>query len=102
MLVYLFDKSVRVCSVNRASVLNGFAAGCGTAQTMHTDCKEKLRGFRLVIENFTNDGLFGNDHVHVLPFCVFFYILNYTPKIGICQSFARFFEEKLLLYARIS
>ena len=67
--VDLLDQRVCIGSVNRTSILNGFAAGCGAAQAMHANGKKELRGLGIKIQNVANDGLFGYYHfLHSFPY----------------------------------
>jgi hypothetical protein len=54
--VELINQSIRIGSVNCASIGNALTAGCGASEAMHTDRKEELRRFAVVIQNVTNDG----------------------------------------------
>ena len=60
--VDLGEKLVAINAVNGTSHFNGFAAGSGAAEAVHTDLKEEGRGFGSDIENITDDRFSGNFH----------------------------------------
>jgi hypothetical protein len=61
--VKLFNQLVRIGAVNRASVLNGFAAGVGATEAVHSDLKEELSGLDVGIKDIADDGFFRNFHL---------------------------------------
>ena len=60
--VDLGEKLVAINAVNSASHFNGFAAGSGAAEAVHTDLKEEGSGFGSDVENITDDRFSGNFH----------------------------------------
>ena len=86
MRVELSYESVAVCAVNDASHFDAFAAGCGAAETMHTDFKEELCGFAVCIEDIANDGVLCNFHKE---YQTFLYKLDRSandPFLKLCQK----------------
>jgi hypothetical protein len=70
ILVDLFNKRIRISSVNRASLLDGLASRCGAAKTMHADLKEKFSRSSVVIEDIADNAFFRYSHFCVPPFII--------------------------------
>jgi hypothetical protein len=85
-LVDLFNKRICVGSVNGTSRLNRLSARRGASEAMHTDCKEELCGFYVVIENITDNRLLCNNHDKTLSL------------LDIGNRFSEVFNPLLLLY----
>ena len=56
------DESVGIGSVDCASFLDGFAAGSGASEAVHSDGKEELSGVGVLIKQIADDGVFVNCH----------------------------------------
>lgn len=69
MVVELLDEHININAVNHAGLLDGFAAGSGAAETMHTHFKEVGGRCAVNIKNITDNGIFCNfGHVKIHPF----------------------------------
>ena len=69
--VDLIDQRVCIGSVYCASILNGFAARCGTTEAMHSNGTKELCGFGVKIQNVANNALLGYYHF-LHPFLLLF------------------------------
>lgn len=62
MCVELGNERIAVCSVNDASHFDGFAAGSGATEAVHTDFKEKFRSLTVCVKDIADDGVFCDFH----------------------------------------
>jgi hypothetical protein len=70
--VDLGHQLVGVGAVDHAGLSDGLAAGSGAAQAVHTDLEEVLGGLDIVIQDITDQSVFGNrSHVYIPPKEVF-------------------------------
>ena len=63
--VELGNERISVCTVNKASHFDAFAAGSGAAEAMHADFKEEYCSFAVCVKNIADDGVFGNFHFEI-------------------------------------
>ncbi len=63
--VDLLYEFVGVCSVNCASLLDGFSGRSGATEAMHTDLKEKACCFNVHLEHFSDNCIFCYFHFYL-------------------------------------
>ena len=67
MIVDFLYKRVSICAVNSASVSDALASCGRTAETVHTDLEEELRGIYIMVKNIADKAVFCNNHFSI-PF----------------------------------
>ena len=90
-------KLVAINAVNSASHFNGFAAGSGATEAVHTDFKEEGRGFGSDVKDIADDRFSGNFHDSNQPFVFFIESGSQMTSVSFLKLLAESFRNNIIL-----